>query len=200
MKNISLKVLTIFTMIVSIPVGIFAQDSEAPVGIYYSTMDSFNKPILHEEESVFKGFDPGNYFLFFSASSASANGSALDYTYGDGGCVYQKNHINNGDLDINLQLPDGHIIYGLRYYFNDTSTLSSNVLLLKFNGQGGSTTLQNLSSTGDTGFGSIYQGILDGAHVVDNSNGSYVIRFNSHEDGISQKMCAVRLFLGAPYS
>lgn len=196
MKKNKILITMLSTMVVGASMA--QEEADGQVGTYMQTMDSVTKPTPLDGRTNEKGFDAGLYYLFFSASGASPNGSALDYTYSGAGCMHQNNSIANGDLDVNLQLPDGHSIRGYRYYWYDSSASSSNAILFQLDGQGGLTTLDNYESTGDTGYGSEYNNLTGGDHVVNNTNGAYVIRFNSNEDGNTQRMCGVRIAMVAP--
>ncbi len=199
MKYKSLKNLAVLAITGTLSTGVHAEESDGQIGVYHQTMESVNKPVPNNDgQDPEKGFESGTYSLFFAASGASANGSALDYTYGGGGCMYQNSTISDGDFDMNLQLPDGHFIRGYRYFWNDTTASSSNAALFQFDGQGGLTVLENHSSTGDTGFGSFFEDFPGGDILVDNTAGAYVIRFNSSENGPGQEMCGVRFVMVAP--
>ncbi len=175
-------------------------ENNSPAGVKHQSLDGMNA-INHnpnaEDMMIEKGFGTGNYRVLIAASGSSANYSTVDYTYGGGGCMYTSNNLQDGDLDINLQLPDGHTLLGFRYYWNDTDAGSSTARLWKFDGLGGTTNLLNITSTGDTGFGSFYTALTGGDHVIDNSTGAYVIRFDGGA-GNTQEMCAVRLFIASP--
>lgn len=196
MKKTKFLLSMLSTMVVGASMA--QEEADGQVGTYMQTMDSVTKPTPLDGHTNEKGFDSGLYYLFFSASGASSNGSTLDYTYEGGGCMSQNNSILNGDLDVNLQLPDGHSIRGYRYYWYDTSASSSAASLFQMDGQGGFTLIDSYDSTGDTGYGSFYSNLTDGDHVVNNTNGAYVIRFNSNENGSGQRMCGVRIAMVAP--
>ena len=172
----------------------------SPAGEKHQSLDGMNA-INHnpnaEDMVIEKGFGTGFYYALIPASGGSANYSTVDYTYGGGGCMYTSNSLVDGDLDINLQLPDGHTLLGFRYYWSDTDAGSSDATLYKFNGLGSVTNLLNIASTGDTGFGSLYENLSGGDHVIDNSTGAYVIRFDGGS-GNTQEMCGVRLFFESP--
>ena len=112
--------------------------------------------------------------------------------------MYTSSNHTDGDFDINLQLPDGHIIQGFRYYWNDTDADSTTARLWKFNGLGATSSLLAISSTGDTGYGQNYVALTGGDHVVDNTTGSYILRFDGSGTGFTQRMCGVRLFMTQP--
>lgn len=178
-----------------------AQESEMGVGIDNGSLDSINS-INHSPDApdmqLNKGFGTGNYYVWVSASGASSNHSALNYSYAGGGCMRQDSAgQSNGDFDINVQLPDGHQILGFRYYWYDASASDSRASLFQFDGLGSLTLFGNNDSTGDTGFGEFYLDLSGDNIIVDNFSGSYTIRLNSNEDGNNQRVCAVRLFMDA---
>ncbi len=140
-------------------------------------------------ESVNKDFD-GGYWLNIAAAGGTTIYSDDPYTYSQNGCVYYD---AGGWLEINLRLPDGHRINGIRHYYVDGDTGSSSAQLYVAPSNGGFTPLQTVASTGDSGtYSSLYEA-MDTPHIVDNANNAYVIRFTSGGGGSTQEMCGVRL-------
>ena len=176
-------------------------ENNAPIGETFQTLDGLNAINYSPnamDMKLEKGFGSGIYYLFIAPSSGSVNHSTLDYTYGGAGCMYTSSSHTDGDFDVNLQLPDGHSINGFRYFWNDTDTGFSTARLWKFNGAGGVIDLLSISSTGDTGFGSAFDTVVNYPHVIDNTTGSYVIRFTGSGSGSTQEICGVRLAIVAP--
>jgi hypothetical protein len=193
-----MKKLILIGMMVNMP-SIWAQDiTEAELKANFP--DRFSEQTVDDLNGIHKGsgdqhdksFDSGFYNVFISASAAAPADSADTYAYESAGCIYET-----GDAGaffyVNLHLPDDHIIEGVRYYYHDESASNSTAILYLMAGDGTNTNLGEVSSTGDTGFGSLYEVLTDGDHVVDNSNGAYVIRFSSNEVGSNQRLCGVRL-------
>ncbi len=142
-----------------------------------------------------KGFGDGTYFLFIGASGASSTYSTADHAYAGGGCMQINSGSGlDGDFDLNLQLPDGHTIGGIRYFYYDDNAGNSSISLFKFDGEGGLTLLYSNFSDTDTGYGSVFT-TPNPQPIVDNSTGSYTLRFNTSQDGNSQRVCGVRIVM-----
>ncbi len=178
----------------------FAQPegSEREAGVHYQTLDGLNKVIDINAPDYLpnRGFGTGNYYLFLGASGAASTDSALDYSYGGGGCMQVDGaSVANGDFDMAVQLPDGHQILGYRYYWFDNSASSSQAQLFYFDGTGGFSFWDANVSTGDTGYGDGYVNVDTENVIVDNFGGYYVVRFRSDEDGSNQRICGIRFFI-----
>ena len=199
MKNKYIKSMALLSLVAAGTVQ--AQESELATGMSHQSLDSINSidyspnaPDVMQQ----KGFGSGTYYVWVAASGASATSSALDYSYSGGGCMQQDGNSQlDGDLDVNVQLPDGHQVLGFRYYWNDNSASSSSAILWQFDGLGSVNNFGTNTSTGDTGTGSFYLDLSADNIIVNNAAGSYTIRFNSNENGSAQEMCAVRLFMDA---
>ncbi len=144
-----------------------------------------------------KGVNEDPYYLFLGASGASITDSDPSYQYSGSGCMHMiSDQEPQGDFDLDLQIPDGHQIISFRYYFYDGDQSASSAQLYKFNGQGGSTPIDQAVSTGNSGYGNVLNtlgGTLN--HIVDNSTGYYVLRFQAFAAGTSQRMCGVRFYI-----
>lgn len=133
-----------------------------------------------------------NYWMFLTASGASSYDSSQTYVYKGGGCMSGEGNGSVAWLDQPLQIPDGHSINFMRFYFRDDTaggTVSAHIQ--KADGEGGATNIQSLTSDIDTGYGSV--GIVM-SHIVDNISGAYYIRFGA-EDNASLRVCGVRLVI-----
>lgn len=157
-----------------------------------------------QDESDLKAFGDEYYYLFLAASGATETSTAQGYTYGGFGCMRATTGAKH--LDVAVQVPDGHQINGFRYYWYDNDTnADTRAFLFKFNDTGsvislGSTT--TVISTDTSGYGSAFQQLEDSSgnfapHTVDNSTGSYVIRFYSRETDNKIRMCGVRIAIFA---
>lgn len=179
-----------------------AQDSEQ--GLDSQPIDELNQAMYQPVDKNAadyidqKTYGSGDYYLFYAASGATSIHDS-EYSYGGAGCVYRT----SGDryFDMPLQIPDGHAIYGFRYYWydNDNSAIS-NAALLKYNGEGDVETLLTVVSTDTSGYGNSYDDIQNSSgvaepHTVNNRTGSYVIRFSSDGTDEKIKICGVRLFI-----
>lgn len=153
-------------------------------------------PLSNDEDTLNqKAFGSGNYYLFVGASGANANHSGLGYDYYGAGCMETSASSNiDGGFDFNLNIPDGHMIDGVRFYFNDTNAVSDVVAyIFKFDGAGGATTIYSDFSETDIGFANIYDGTVD--HVVNNTTGAYVLRFTTEANDNTNVVCGARLFI-----
>lgn len=135
----------------------------------------------------------GGYSIILTASGATAVNKESKFIYGGGGCIYSPSGSTSfAAYDIPLQIPDGHEILGMRYAWNDTNASSSIVYFYSIDNTGNFVTEHSVTSTGDTGYGSLYE-TLTGGLIINNASYKYGIRFMPNEDGFAQKMCAVRL-------
>ena len=123
---------------------------------------------------------------------------ASDATYSpslSGGCVYATASPNTF-FNTFLQLPDGATLTRARFYFNDTSTSDSFVLLSEFDYQGSVVTEWRLDSWGNTGSG--YDTYDDINHTIDMANYSYVLRWRPVVTGSVMQACGLRLWFHLP--
>jgi hypothetical protein len=186
------KFLTSIAMLYMGSTGIsHAQNVESDRDAGTGSLDSLNAIHKGTGDQQNKDFDTGSYNVFIAASGAAAIETEDTYVYSGSGCLHET--VDTGaNFDVNVHLPDGHIINGFRYYYDDSSASSSIATLYQMDGRGGITLMNTVTSTGDTGYGSLYETLPDGDHVVNNANGAYVIRFSSNEVGSTQKVCGVR--------
>lgn len=147
-----------------------------------------------EDERNDKSFN-GFYYLNIAASGSTPTDTAGDYSYNNSGCIYENNLTSS--YDVNLHLPDGHRIAGLRYYFKDGDASSSYAFLMRMDGDGTYSQLVQVESTGDSGNYSSEYEALSTSHYVNNAEYFYVLRFNSGQTGSSQSMCGARLWIEA---
>lgn len=147
-----------------------------------------------EDERTDKSFN-GYYYLNIAASGSTPTDTAGDYSYNNSGCIYENNLTSS--YDVNLHLPDGHRIAGLRYYFKDGDASSSYAFLMRMDGDGTYSQLVQVESTGNSGNYSSEYEALSTSHYVNNAEYFYVLRFNSGQTGSSQSMCGARLWIEA---
>ncbi len=151
-------------------------------------------PVMDSQIYGNKDYGTGNYSVIYQASSAAAVDAGGESTYAGSGCIYMPAGTTGlARYDIPLQIPTGHQILGMRYAFNDSSASSSQALLYSIDQSTGAfVTEHSVVSTGDTGYGSIYNSLTGGLDI-DNGNYKYGIRFWSQEAGATQTMCALRI-------
>lgn len=136
----------------------------------------------------------GSYWLSLTTAGSNIIRSTEEYSYDSQGCLYFD---TAGFLEVNLRLPDGHRINGIRHYYKDGDTGNSNLQLYRATANGSFTALHTVTSTGDTGtYTSLYENLTT-PHFVDNANNAYVARFYSSTTGSTQQMCGIRLNMTA---
>lgn len=200
MKQILLKSMALASLFFSGIVSAEVSEADLPIGVKYYDKEAKSKADdpNAEDSLANRGIGSGFYYLFLGASGAAVTNSNPTYAYSGGGCMQRNSGgVIDGDFDLDIQVPDGHEIQGIRYYFYDNSAGSSALASFKFDGEGGLTLLDSILSTGDTGYGNIYQAFTT-PHVVDNITGHLVLRFNSNEDGNDQRLCGARIFIEKP--
>lgn len=180
---------------------VVAQDSieeldSSLVEIDHSMYQTFDKKT--EDEAEQKAFGSGDYFLFLSASGATKLNSSTAYTYTGAGCIRPTAAATYEAFDMSVQIPDGHRIRGFRYYWYDNdSSANSTANLFKFDDNGDPVMLSSQQVSADSsGYGNAYNGFST-PHTVNNSDGSYVIRFETTTANANIRMCGVRLFISS---
>ncbi|WP_223789066.1 hypothetical protein [Marinicella meishanensis] len=152
---------------------------------YYEELTPIEEAIL-AGDSVKAG---GSYFVFLAASSATPYESGYTTNYAGGGCM---NAVGNGGtawLDQNLNLPSGHSIGLMRFYYVDsTASDTTQAILFQMNGDGTFTSIDSVVSSTDTGAGSDFTTFT---HVVDNTAGALIVRFEGVDDNLIEA-CGVR--------
>lgn len=135
----------------------------------------------------------GEYFIYLPASGASPYDKESTFGYSGAGCIY-RNTPSGSWYELQLQMPDGHEIIGFRYYYSDSNASSSTAFLYTVDNTGSKTDELSISSTGNAGYGSVYN-VTPATMLVDNANYRYNIRMYSSENGSNQKICGVRLYM-----
>jgi len=102
------------------------------------------------------------------------------------------NAVGNGGtawLDQNLNLPSGHSIGLMRFFWNDSSAANTTQgILYQMNGDGSFTLIDSVASNTDTGPNSDFTTFT---HVVDNTAGALIVRFQA-VDNSQVSACGVR--------
>lgn len=138
------------------------------------------------------GEPSGYYYVYLPASGITPYSKSSVAGYGSAGCIQRSSP--TGYYDLQLQMPDGHEIKGFRYYYFDNSTSSSNAFLYTVDNSGNLSSQLSITSTGDTGYGTIYAN-MPTTTLVSNFSYKYSIRFSTGETGSNQRICGVRLFM-----
>jgi hypothetical protein len=137
-----------------------------------------------------------NFYYIFSAGSSL---HSADYTmrqdYQPGAC---EAAVDTGGqfLTLNVDLPDGIRIDYLRLFYNDTDASNGTANLRKYDGAGGYTEIATVSSTGNVGFGTTLSAYI--GHVVNNSDGGYVLNWQPIVTGTSMQLCGMRIAYRLP--
>jgi hypothetical protein len=134
----------------------------------------------------------GEYYVYLPTSGITPYSKSSTAAYGGAGCIQRSS--SSGYYDLQLQMPDGHEINGFRYYYSDSSASSSTAFLYTIDNTGTFSNELSITSTGDTGYGTIYAS-MPATTLVDNFNYRYGIRFSTGETGSNQKICGVRLWM-----
>jgi len=169
----------------------------APGQTFFPAEPAFHQP-LHplEIEAMDRapGATDGTYFLFVSASGGgSATNSGLDYSYSGGGCLQADgNMAPDGEWDVDIQIPEGHTIGGIRYFYYDSVSENSMLKVYTFGGDGTVTLEFSISSSGDTGYGSDFDTLTVPANYADYS---IALRFSMGITGSAHRACGARLVI-----
>jgi hypothetical protein len=137
-----------------------------------------------------------NFYYIFSAGSSL---HSADYTmrqdYQPGACV---SAIDSGSqfLTLNLDLPDGVRIDYLRLFYYDTDASNGTANLRKYDAAGGYTEIATVTSAGNTGYGTTLSAYI--AHVVNNTDGGYVLNWLPSVTGTSMQLCGLRVAYRLP--
>ncbi len=129
------------------------------------------------------------YWVFTAASGATPYKSGYTYNYGGSGCMNASGNAGVAYLDQNINIPDGHTITFMRFYYNDSNAaMTTEADLFIMDGAGGFTTIANRESNTDSGFATVGSPMN---HIVDNTNGSLILRY-SLKNSSSVSPCGVR--------
>jgi hypothetical protein len=137
----------------------------------------------------------GFYYYFAAGSSLHSADYTMRQDYQAGACI---SALDTGlqFLTLNLDLPQGARIDYLRIYFYDTDASNSVANIRKYDAAGNNTEIASVSSSGNAGFGtalSAYSG-----HVVDNTDGAYVLNWQPIVTGNTMQLCGLRVAYRLP--
>jgi hypothetical protein len=194
MKYLSIKSMAWMAAMVSTSVS--AQSVVPDESIDVSNQFTITKVKYQAEDEIRNKSFSGYYYLNIAASGSTPTDATGDYdTSGNDGCLNENNLTST--YDVNLRLPDGHRIAGMRYFYKDGTTGSSYAFIMRMDGDGTYSELVSVESTGSTGsYASAFETVTPN-HYVNNAMYSYVLRFNSGETGSNQEMCSARLWIQA---
>lgn len=140
----------------------------------------------------------GQYYLNFAAVGSTPWDSSDNYSYKGKGCI--SSNTSGAEFSINLHLPDGHKIIGLRYYFIKDYVQFGNhsfASLYRTNGKGQADVLASVDILNTNGnMGNNYVDLPE-PHYVNNAKSFYVLGFTNIGSKNNVQMCGARLTLEA---
>lgn len=197
MKNNLLKSIALVSL-VSTSIG-FAQQLEPSEDWNASSTGvkgKWNVELSQEELKAAADMKAGGttYWVFTGASGASPYQSGYTYNYGGAGCMNASGNGGTAWFDQNINIPDGHTITFMRFYYNDADagdTVAANLMIM--NGDGNFTTIETRTSDTDTGFDSVGASM---SYPVDNTNGALIVRYGL-KDSTQVEPCGVRFVVSS---
>jgi hypothetical protein len=153
---------------------------------------------LEGEPDAMGGKEPEwtDFFYFFPAGSTlHPADSSVGIDYNPGACV----NATGASFDfftIYSHLPQGSRIDYLRIYYYDTSGSNSTASIRKYDGAGNTSDIGTVSSSGNGGFGTQLSPYI--GHIVDHTNGSYVVNWQANVTGGSMQLCGLRVAYRLP--
>ena len=135
------------------------------------------------------------YYMYVAGSTLRHRISGNNwYSAGSGGCVYTDNTSNILNLD--AQFPEGARIDYLRIFYYDTSASDSTAWVTAYDGASGLNDLTNVSSSGDTGYGTNLGGYL--GHVVNSYTSAYLLNWRPIVADNTMQLCGLRVAYRLP--
>ena len=135
------------------------------------------------------------YYMYVAGSTLRHRISGNNwYSAGSGGCVYTDNTSNILNLD--AQFPEGARIDYLRIFYYDTSASDSMAWVTSYDGADGLNDRTNVSSSGDTGYGTNLSAYL--GHVVDSYTNAYLLNWRPNVADSTMQLCGLRVAYRLP--
>jgi hypothetical protein len=141
------------------------------------------------------GYLPYFYYIFTAGSSLHSADYTMRQDYQPGACVSAVD-TGNQFFTLNLNLPDGARIDYLRLYYYDTDAGTGTANIRKYDGAGGYIQIATVGSAGSTGYGTTLSAYV--GHVVNNSNGGYVLNWLPSVASTSMQLCGLRVAYRLP--
>jgi hypothetical protein len=163
--------------------------------INQATINAKGLEIRFIENSILQEWSSFHY-IFVPGSGFTPRASSTTWSYPGGGCVSAVT--GNELFSLDLQLPQGARIDYLRLYYYDTSANNSTAWITTYDGSGGFTDLTNVSSTGNSGYGTTLSPLIQ--HVVDNASRAYVLNWQANQTGSTMRLCGLRVAYRLPMS
>jgi hypothetical protein len=154
----------------------------------------YSNPEAIQAQQVLTGTTPvtetvGAYFNI-SASNFIPREEIATRAYGGAGCAYRTS--SSGFFTSDLQLPKGAKIITIRAQYYDSSPVDGNIFLYSFDGTGNYQQLAQASTSGASGYGTIYSPPVN--YTVDNENESLalILDYATVNDS-SLRFCNIRV-------
>ena len=140
----------------------------------------------------------GFYYYHVPGSALRPRNSSAEWKpdSSSGGCLYQDSGSQYNIYNIHLDIPSGARIDYLRIYYYDTNSEDSVAWLTRYDGEGNMEDISDVESGGSNGFGtklSEYSG-----HIVNNQSYSYVLNWRPYVNGVTMKLCGLRVAYRLP--
>lgn len=102
----------------------------------------------------------------------------------------------NDNFTLHLDVPHGARIDYVRLFFYDTSSANSQAWITRYNAQGGTSNLTDVSSTGTGGYGTTLSDYV--GHTVSTEDYAYVLNWRANQLGKSMRLCGLRVAYRQP--
>ena len=173
-----------------VPLRIFLLIAVVVLGVSAPSLAAAQAPQVREAYT--------RYFLYRFVAGSSLH--TADYTmrqnYQPGACISVQDTATQF-LNLSLQLPDGARIEYLRLFYYDTdATTNGNASLRKYDGFGKTTVIASTDSASNAGYGTSLSAYV--GHVVDNSDGGYVLNWWPKVTGSTMRLCGLRIAYRLP--
>ena len=138
------------------------------------------------------------YYYNVPGSALRPRNSSVEWKpdYSSGGCLYQYGGDHLNTYNIHLDIPSGARIEYLRIYYYDTNSEDSIAWITRYDGNGNMEDISYVESDGSVGFGTKLSAYL--GHIVNNTSYSYVLNRRPYVNGVTMKLCGLRVAYRLP--
>ena len=152
-----------------------------------------------EPEHIEQALPSESLYHWVVGSAFKPRDDQTNVEYGTLGCIYLSAAApaEDGLLNVHVSLPAGAVIKGVRFYYRDTDSSSSRLLLTSFDGQGNSYNISVVDSTGSSGFRSVYSAATT-PYTVTNQSAALALVWFPQTTGITQQLCGARIYYTIP--
>jgi hypothetical protein len=181
---------TFLKLIRSVPLRLFLLIAVIGLGGSAFTLAAPQAPQKRE------GFSTVFSYRFVAGSSLHSADYTMRQDYQPGACMSTLDSVSQF-LNVGLQLPDGARIDYLRlYYYDANATYNGIANIRKYDGAGGTIEITSVSSAGSAGYGQSLSAYV--GHVVDNTDGGYVLNWQAGVNGSGLQLCGLRIAYRLP--